>query len=1214
MWAGSVLVGWLVCLPLLGPYGALAGVLPALLVFGPLPELLGYRVRHLKTPGLRMAWSPRHCLAPRGVAVVVAHGALGGLLLWGTWPLLSTVLASLAVILLIVCLGLMTTASGIQWRHTAPARPGDPPRVAPAPSVTRWALGSALLLGILAWALRRGVLPVAYGSQDLPTDHERFLRMLREADQQLQGTVFGPSVTQWYWPLLVAGAGLLAGGVAAALRGAPLDRTPITPVGTRPAARVFLSYARADGAIARPYVEALKGAGQDVWVDWEGIKPSREWREELAKAIRSSDALVVLISPASLSSPYCWDECRQALEQGKRVLPVVVDATIDAPAAMASADWRELTEFQLLSMRGPEEFETAVRETVAFVGDEYAWVAQHTRLGEQAHAWRQHQHAPGWLLRRHELISAEAWLAHRPTAADFHAEPNSDQVAYVKASRLALRRRRRGGVLAAVAAVCALTAVASLVAVTQEDRARQNREELSRMLAQAADSRPYPGMAAAARLAAAAYGEADTVEARAALQEQLQRFQHTGPRLSPESTSEQQGFSADSSVFAVTIEGRTRIWNVPRWTVRQTVNGVLPRDASRALSADGSRIVVFDDGGARVVDTRSGRILKVIEGSGGVPPSGALTPDGRRAIASTADGASTVVARVDGGDTPLRAPSCLSPSLSPRGRYVWCSGELSGTGVLMAVADGTQQPFPRRPLFEGWTYDDRPIVEHWPDQSLTDVQVLDASGPDASWTLPDLGDGSDTEVWGVNAVSPDGTRLMLFSVISTGTVYEVWDLRRHRRLGRVTDQEVEQRGLPTPIFGDDGEELLAGLVEADQVYGMSLSSFDTIHDPVRFSPDRHAAVTDTEEGLWAWRLDGWGRLVSQAGAPGVGTPTMYGSALSPDGRTLAVAYEDARLALYDVRTGRKRAEHRLRGVGVSVAYRGDGQSLAVGELFGDERDGYRVQVGLFTADATRRTGTLTSSSPPDLRAYVVGMAFSPNGQRLYLGESQLGVVREWDVAERRQVRTYGDERSANYLDAAVLSPDGQTIATADRQSIVSLWSARTGRLLYRIQEAGSRVAFSPDGHRIVMTGDATGASVTVWDVAAKRQVGGQLNVSAGDGEVVRDAVFTPDGRALMVVGETAESTVVVRRWELGRQAEPGPVLAEPAGAEGQLHMAVNSTDIVAPGHGTIIRILNDPDQWQSSLCDLADRWISPKEWQAVAPDQRYPTSCRPPGD
>ncbi|MEU9631510.1 TIR domain-containing protein [Streptomyces luteogriseus] len=1220
-WVAALVAGWLVCMPLLGPYGALLGLLPGLALFHPVWEALSQGIWHRPKAGACHGWSWRRCRSASALTALAVCAVLCGLVVWTLWPSLGAGSRALAG-----AAGLLATlgpaaAAGITWRHPEQTGGNGPLRVPDPPSAARWSLYGAVVLGAVAWVTRTGVLVVAYGVADSPERHARLLDVLRQADRQVQGTAFAPSVTQEYWPLLVAAAGLLAGGIAAALRGLALSRAPATGPHLRPVGQVFLSYARADTAVAEQYVGALRAAGQAVWMDKDGIRPSQEWRNELSDAIRASDAVIVLLSRSSLRSRYCWDECRQALEHGKRILPVLIDGDLAAGSVTRSlreADWDGITRFQRLSMHHPEQFAPAVRETLAFLAREHDWVALHTLLGEQAHAWQHHGHAPERLLRRHELAEAEAWRVHYPAVSGFGAEPTDVQLRFIQASRRVLRRRTRRLVTGSALALAFITAVASFAAATQEDRERQRREALSESLARAADSRPYPGMVAAARLAAAAYGQADTPAARDVMQEQLVRFQKAGPWLAAGGP----GFSADSSMYASSSAGRTRIWDLPEWTLRRILPGELPHDPARALSADGGRVLLFDgDGRARVADTRTGRTVArgPVGTRGRLPPRGGLTPDGQRFLASTSD-VTAVIARVDGRGLPLGL-LCLDPSLSPHGRFAWCAVDESGadgaTGRLVSVTDGSEVGFPRSPMLAGWTADDRPVVTLRPDDGRkAAVQVLDPVGPESAWSV------RTGEDWEAASVSADGTRLALSTSLHVNQ-FEVWDLRRRARLGTVEMRELAERGLHWDAV-HNGEEDLGRLVEAEPVHGMPVASFNDIpaeyHDPDRrasvwYSPDRRSAVTATGEGWWAWRLDGWGRVSTRVTAPGLRAADAEGSDLSADGRTLAVTDYGGRLLLFETGTGRLSEERRLAGHGVQVAYSPDGRTLAVGELIGDERTGMRVQIGLFSATSLRRTGTLYSPTPPDGRAYLVGLAFSPDGERLYAAESQLGGVRTWSLADRRMVRTYQGE---NYLDGMVLSPDGRTLVTSDRKTTVILWDTATGRQRYRLPYSGHRVAFSSDGRRIVTTGESDGTGVAVWDVARRRRIGPVMNLGS-DGSTVRDATFTPDGQALLVVAQSLDTTDLerpatfsVRRWELGRQSKPGPVLAQLPDAESLFHIAPDGRGVVAADSDAIIRITTDPAAWQRSLCDLAGRWITPEEWHERAPEARYPAHCAPP--
>lgn len=85
---------------------------------------------------------------------------------------------------------------------------------------------------------------------------------------------------------------------------------------------VFVSYSRRDQQFVRTLVEALQQEKVNVWIDYLSIKPGEEWASVIENALTESDALIVVISPNSVESPYVRGEYRLALERGIPVLPV----------------------------------------------------------------------------------------------------------------------------------------------------------------------------------------------------------------------------------------------------------------------------------------------------------------------------------------------------------------------------------------------------------------------------------------------------------------------------------------------------------------------------------------------------------------------------------------------------------------------------------------------------------------------------------------------------------------------------------------------------------------------------------------------------------------------------------------------------------------------------------------------------------------------------
>jgi hypothetical protein len=96
---------------------------------------------------------------------------------------------------------------------------------------------------------------------------------------------------------------------------------------------LFVSYAHADGEVARQLGEALKAEGFNAWVDAD-ILPGENFAAVIAKQLDKSDAMVVLLSPAWASSPEGRREVSYALGMPRfegRLIPVVVEKTRDYP-------------------------------------------------------------------------------------------------------------------------------------------------------------------------------------------------------------------------------------------------------------------------------------------------------------------------------------------------------------------------------------------------------------------------------------------------------------------------------------------------------------------------------------------------------------------------------------------------------------------------------------------------------------------------------------------------------------------------------------------------------------------------------------------------------------------------------------------------------------------------------------------------------------------
>ena len=160
-----------------------------------------------------------------------------------------------------------------------------------------------------------------------------------------------------------------------------------------------------------------------------------------------------------------------------------------------------------------------------------------------------------------------------------------------------------------------------------------------------------------------------------------------------------------------------------------------------------------------------------------------------------------------------------------------------------------------------------------------------------------------------------------------------------------------------------------------------------------------------------------------------------------------------------------------------------------------------------------------------------------------LTSALLGQWRIWRVPDGEPVTPFGP--SVRRVDAGAFSPDGTLVVVPDNRG-AQLFDAATGaRVGARLSHLDScyRVAFSPDGKKLVTTSDDTTARL--WEVPSGRPLLAPLQ----HGGAARWPLFTPDGRFLLV----SSSDGIARVWDVAT----GALALEPIRAGEFPHIAVS---------------------------------------------------------
>jgi hypothetical protein len=88
---------------------------------------------------------------------------------------------------------------------------------------------------------------------------------------------------------------------------------------------IFFSYSRDDSEFVLNLAKNLRIAGANIWLDQLDIKPGTRWDSSIEKALKSSNTLLVILSKTSVDSTNVLDEVSFALEEKKKVVPVLLE-------------------------------------------------------------------------------------------------------------------------------------------------------------------------------------------------------------------------------------------------------------------------------------------------------------------------------------------------------------------------------------------------------------------------------------------------------------------------------------------------------------------------------------------------------------------------------------------------------------------------------------------------------------------------------------------------------------------------------------------------------------------------------------------------------------------------------------------------------------------------------------------------------------------------
>ena len=106
--------------------------------------------------------------------------------------------------------------------------------------------------------------------------------------------------------------------------------------------KIFISYAHVDEYRVREMVEILRESGHDPWFD-HSLVVGTPWEDQLLEAIQTCDRFLYALTPESAGSKWCRWEFAQAVQLGKPIVPVLMQANTPLDGALERIQYADFS-------------------------------------------------------------------------------------------------------------------------------------------------------------------------------------------------------------------------------------------------------------------------------------------------------------------------------------------------------------------------------------------------------------------------------------------------------------------------------------------------------------------------------------------------------------------------------------------------------------------------------------------------------------------------------------------------------------------------------------------------------------------------------------------------------------------------------------------------------------------------------------------------------
>lgn len=171
---------------------------------------------------------------------------------------------------------------------------------------------------------------------------------------------------------------------------------------------------------------------------------------------------------------------------------------------------------------------------------------------------------------------------------------------------------------------------------------------------------------------------------------------------------------------------------------------------------------------------------------------------------------------------------------------------------------------------------------------------------------------------------------------------------------------------------------------------------------------------------------------------------------------------------------------------------------------------------------------LSFDGPKGHNDWVTSVHITPEEKPRVISAGHDKLVKSWDVSTGELAADFVGHK--NYINTAVLAPDGTLCASAGKEGVINIWNVEPSSFMYSLpgQEEVFNLAFSPSRYWLAA---ATASGIKIYDLqshALREEL--HIETPTGKEPVPVSVTWSPDGQVLFA----GYTDGVVRVWQVMR--------------------------------------------------------------------------------